>query len=104
MERSAGARRPGQRVGTASREPGRAAKAGRIAFDVSRTGYTGDRGYELWVRAGQVVDLWDRLIKVGQAFGIRPAGMLALDMSRLEAGLILIEVDYTSARHALVPE
>ena len=40
----------------------RSAKAGRIAFDVSRTGYTGDRGYELWVKAGQVVNLWDRLV------------------------------------------
>jgi aminomethyltransferase len=80
----------------------RQAKAGRLTFDVSRTGYTGDVGYELWVKAAQGVALWDRLVDVGRPFGITAAGMLALDMSRLEAGLILIEVDYTSAKHALV--
>jgi aminomethyltransferase len=40
----------------------------------------------------------------GKAWGIRPAGMLALDVTRLEAGLILLEVDYTSARHAMNPD
>ena len=82
----------------------RSAKAGRIALDVSRTGYTGDLGYELWVEAGKAVALWDRLVEVGRDFGLIAAGMLALDMVRLEAGLILIEVDYTSSRHALAPE
>lgn len=79
------------------------AKVGRIPIDVSRTGYTGDLGYELWVDAAQAVALWDRLMDVGRPFAIRPAGMLALDMARLEAGLILIEVDYTSATQALIP-
>jgi aminomethyltransferase len=82
----------------------RSAKAGGIELDVSRTGYTGDLGYELWVEAGQGVALWDRLMGVGRPFGITAAGMLALDMARLEAGLILIDVDYTSAKHALAPE
>ncbi|MEP7379630.1 MAG: aminomethyltransferase family protein [Chloroflexota bacterium] len=82
----------------------RSTKAGEIALDVSRTGYTGDLGYELWVDARKAVELWDRLIEVGRQFGIHAAGMLALDMTRLEAGLILIEVDYTSSRSALVPE
>ena len=81
----------------------RAAKVGRIPIDVSRTGYTGDLGYELWVAAGKAVGLWDRLVEVGRDFGITAAGMLALDMVRLEAGLILIEVDYTSAAAALTP-
>jgi aminomethyltransferase len=81
----------------------RASKVGRIAIDVSRTGYTGDLGYELWVDAAKAVALWDRLLEVGRPFALRAAGMRALDMVRLEAGLILIEVDYTSARHALVP-
>jgi len=80
------------------------AKVGRFNIDVSRTGYTGDLGYELWVDAGKAVALWDRLIEVGRSFGITPTGMLALDMARTEAGLILIEVDYTSSRHALAPE
>jgi aminomethyltransferase len=76
---------------------------GDIAIDVSRTGYTGDLGYELWVDAARATALWDRLVDVGRPFAIRPAGMLALDMARLEAGLILIEVDYTSATQALIP-
>ena len=75
-----------------------------IAVDVSRTGYTGDLGYELWVDGNRAPDLWDALMAAGKPFGIRPAGMLALDVVRLEAGLILLEVDYTSARHALNPE
>jgi aminomethyltransferase len=76
----------------------------KVAIDVSRTGYTGDLGFELWVDAGQAVGVWDALWAAGQPHAIRPAGMLALDVVRLEAGLILLEVDYTSARHALNPE
>ena len=86
----------------------RAAKVGSgrsgVAVDVSRTGYTGDLGYELWIPADKAVTVWDALMTAGEGYGIRPAGMLALDVTRLEAGLILIEVDYTSARHALNPE
>ena len=81
-------------------------RAGRrsIAIDVSRTGYTGDLGYELWIPAADAEAVWDAVFKAGQAYAIRPAGMLALDVTRLEAGLILLEVDYTSARHAMNPE
>ena len=81
-------------------------KAGRkkVAIDVSRTGYTGDLGYELWVPAEFAVALWESLMNAGRDYGIRPAGMLALDVVRLEAGLILLEVDYTSARHAMNPD
>ena len=81
-------------------------RAGRkkIAVDVSRTGYTGDLGYEVWVEAAQAVPLWQALWSAGGDHAIRPAGMLALDVVRLEAGLILLEVDYTSARHAMNPE
>jgi aminomethyltransferase len=75
-----------------------------IDVDVSRTGYTGDLGFELWIPAERAVDAWDALVAAGRPFGIRPAGMLALDVVRLEAGLVLLEVDYTSARHALNPE
>ena len=71
---------------------------------MSRTGYTGDLGYELWIPAASAVKVWDALIAAGAPYGIRPAGMLALDVVRLEAGLILLEVDYTSARHAMNPE
>ena len=76
----------------------------KIAVDVSRTGYTGDLGYELWVAAEHAPALWNALWTAGQDHAIRPAGMLALDVVRLEAGLILLEVDYTSARHAMNPE
>jgi aminomethyltransferase len=82
----------------------RAASIGGIPIDVSRTGYTGDLGYELWVAADRAVELWDAVIAAGKPYGIRPAGMIALDVVRLEAGLILLEVDYTSARHAMNAE
>jgi aminomethyltransferase len=75
-----------------------------LPIDVSRTGYTGDLGYELWIPAERAADAWDALMEAGRGYGIRPAGMLALDVVRLEAGLVLLEVDYTSARHALNPE
>jgi aminomethyltransferase len=81
----------------------RSTRIGLVAADVSRTGYTGDLGYELWFDAAQASTVWDELMEVGRPYAIRPAGMLALDMARLEAGLILIEVDYTSAKHALIP-
>ena len=72
--------------------------------DVTRTGYTGDRGYELWIPAEAALDVWDRVFDVGQAYGIHPAGIRALDVARVEGGLILIEVEYTSSRHAIATE
>ena len=82
----------------------RASKVAGIDVDVSRTGYTGDLGYEVWIPAERAVEAWEALVAAGGDYGIRPAGMLALDVVRLEAGLILLEVDYTSSRHALNPE
>jgi aminomethyltransferase len=82
----------------------RASKIGRVKVDVSRTGYTGDLGYEVWIPTEGAIKVWDALMAAGAAHGIRPVGMLALDVVRLEAGLILLEVDYTSARHAMNPE
>jgi aminomethyltransferase len=75
-----------------------------VPVGVSRTGYTGDLGYEVWIPAADAPKAWDTLWSAGAPYGLRPAGMLALDVARLEAGLVLIEVDYTSARHALNPE
>jgi len=83
---------------------GRPSRIGSLELFVTRTGYTGDLGYELWGDAGDAVSLWDALMEVGRDYGVRPAGMLALDVVRLEAGLILLEVDYTSSRHALIPD
>ena len=82
----------------------RPSRVGKVAIDVSRTGYTGDLGYELWIPIKGAVAVWDAVMAAGKAYGIRPAGMVALDVVRLEAGLILLEVDYTSARHAMNPE
>jgi len=73
-----------------------------IPVQISRTGYTGDLGYEIWVDAKHAEALWDALMGAGHDYGITPAGILALDVARVEAGLLLIEVDYQSARHALV--
>jgi aminomethyltransferase len=73
-----------------------------IPVTISRTGYTGDLGYEIWVAAGQALPLWDALIEGGRPYGITPAGVWALDLARIEAGLIMLDVDYHSAHHALI--
>ena len=73
-----------------------------IPVTISRTGYTGDLGYEIWAPASQAIALWDALIDAGTPHGIMPAGMLALDVARIEAGLMLIDVDYVPARKALI--
>lgn len=69
---------------------------------VTRTGYTGDLGFELWVRPTYAERLWDCLVECGSAYGLLPAGMVALDIARIEAGLLLIEVDYISAHKARI--
>lgn len=73
-----------------------------IPVEVSRTGYTGDLGYEIWLDAPNALPVWDALIDAGAAYGITPTGMLALDMARIEAGLMLADVDYVGARKALI--
>lgn len=70
---------------------------------VSRTGYTGDLGYEIWLGAESAPQLWDALLEAGKPFGIKPAGLLALDVARLEAGFILLEVDYIGTDRAMSP-
>jgi aminomethyltransferase len=73
------------------------------ACDISRTGYTGDLGYEIFTDQSHAEMLWDALMKAGRAHDITPAGMLALDIARIEAGLILLDVDYVGAKKALIP-
>jgi aminomethyltransferase len=73
-----------------------------IPVAISRTGYTGDLGFEIWVEEKKALALWDALIDAGTPYGIVPAGMLALDVARIEAGLMLIDVDYVPARKALI--
>jgi aminomethyltransferase len=69
---------------------------------ITRTGYTGDLGYELWVRPEFAERLWDCLLDRGARHGILPAGIIALDIARVEAGLIMIAVDYVSSHHAVI--
>jgi aminomethyltransferase len=73
-----------------------------VPVEISRTGYTGDLGYEIWLDAQHALAVWDALIDAGTPFGLTPAGMLALDVARIEAGLMLLDVDYVSARKALI--
>jgi aminomethyltransferase len=75
---------------------------GGVAVDISRTGYTGDLGYEIWMPWERASDVWDALMTGGRPFDIHPAGMLALDVARVEAGLLLIEVDFNSSKKALI--
>jgi aminomethyltransferase len=72
-----------------------------VPVDISRTGYTGDLGYEVWVDAPSAVLVWDAIMAAGEALDIKPAGMLALDVARVEAGLVLADVDYVGSRKAL---
>jgi aminomethyltransferase len=73
-----------------------------IPVTISRTGYTGDLGYEIWVEAARALPLWDALIEAGTPYGLTPAGVWALDIARIEAGLIMLDIDYHSAHHALI--
>jgi glycine cleavage system T protein (aminomethyltransferase) len=69
---------------------------------ITRTGFTGDLGYELWVRPPHAERLWDRLMEMGANYGMLPAGMVALDVVRIEAGMLLIGVDYVSSHQAII--
>jgi aminomethyltransferase len=71
-----------------------------VAVEISRTGYTGDLGYEIWVRSEAAVKVWDALMGAGRAFDIQPAGMLALDVARIEDEIHLIDVDFNSSKKA----
>ena len=77
-------------------------KIAGVKVDISRTGYTGDLGYEIWIPWKDAPRVWDALIDTGRRFDLHAAGMLALDVARIEAGLILIEVDYFSSKKALI--
>jgi len=69
--------------------------------EITRTGYTGDLGYEVWMAREDAGAIWDAIVSAGSAYGVRPTGLLALDVARIEAGLLLIDVDFFSARRAL---
>jgi aminomethyltransferase len=75
-----------------------------IPVTISRTGYTGDLGYEIWMDTEHALRVWDTLMDAGADYGITPVGILAMDMARVEAGLFMIEVDYTSTHHAWIEQ
>lgn len=74
-----------------------------IPVTISRTGYTGDLGYEVWTARDNAEPLWDALMRIGPRHGMAPAGLIALDIARIEAGFILGGVDYVSSRRAAIP-
>jgi aminomethyltransferase len=74
-----------------------------VPVGITRTGYTGDLGYEIWMEADTALRVWDALMAAGRAFDIKPTGMLALDVARVEAGLLLIDVDFNGSKKALIP-
>ena len=77
-------------------------KVDGIPVTISRTGYTGDLGFEIWMDAKDALTIWDSLMDAGADYGITPVGILAMNMARVEAGLFMIEVDYTSTTHAWI--
>jgi len=77
-------------------------KIAGVEVDISRTGYTGDLGFEVWMPWDQAPRVWDALMQTGRAFDVHPAGMLALDVARIEAGLLLIDVDFHGSKKALI--
>lgn len=81
-----------------------AAKIAGKPVRISRTGYTGDLGYEVWSSWDDGVAVWDEVLRAGKSYDIVPAGLDALDMSRIEAGFVLLGVDYWSSLHVTVPE
>jgi aminomethyltransferase len=73
---------------------------GKVPVLVSRTGYTGDLGYEIWVPGADALTIWDAVAAAGRGRGVIPFGMTALYMARIEAGLVLLDVDFHSSRFA----
>lgn len=71
-----------------------------VPVTISRTGYTGDLGYEVWIPSARALEVWDGLIAAGEPWQITPCGLAAMDIARVEAGFILIGVDYVSAETA----
>ncbi len=76
------------------------AKIGDASVIVSRTGFTGDLGYEIWVESDDAIEVWDRLFEAATPRGGIPVGQTALLITRIEAGLLLLHVDFDSARFA----
>jgi aminomethyltransferase len=79
-------------------------KLGQVSVMISRTGYTGDLGFELWVDPQDALEVWDAVTEAGAGRGLAPFGQIALLMTRIEAGLLLLGTDYESSRYAWTDE
>jgi len=77
-----------------------ATKIGKVPVQISRTGYTGDLGYEIWVSADDALAVWDAVWAASRGRGVIPFGLTALYMARIEAGLVLLDTDFHSSRFA----
>jgi aminomethyltransferase len=77
-----------------------AGEIGGAAVTVSRTGFTGDLGYEVWVATGDALTVWDAVWNSVDGHGVQPFGLDALQMLRIEAGLLLLDADFDSSRYA----
>jgi aminomethyltransferase len=73
---------------------------GGAAVTVSRTGYSGDLGYEVWIDSPDALHVWDTLWESMDGHGVLPFGLAALYMLRIEAGLLLLDADFDSSRFA----
>jgi aminomethyltransferase len=78
------------------------ARIAGVEVQISRTGYTGDLGYEIWAEREQALLVWDAVMEAGRDFRLQPAGLDAMDVTRIEAGFVLCGVDYFSARHCAI--
>jgi aminomethyltransferase len=81
-------------------EIGQFSLAGR-PITVSRTGFTGDLGYELWMAPEEALEIWDALMAAGRSRGIRAIGSQALNMARIEAGFLSPHIDFVSAEQTI---
>jgi len=74
---------------------------GAVALTISRTGFTGDLGYEVWMPPDSAEAVWDALMAAGKSRGIRAIGSQALNVARIEAGFLLPHIDFVSAEHTI---
>ncbi len=78
------------------------AKIDNVPLTITRTGYTGDLGYELWIDPKHAERVWDILMDKGRDYGLAPVGMVAMDIARVEAALLLADIDYVSSQKAVL--
>lgn len=78
------------------------ARLAGVDVQISRTGYTGDLGYEVWVDREHALAVWDAIMAAGVDYRVIPAALDAMDVTRIEAGFIMNGVDYFNASHCLI--